>query len=696
MADLYGHPNLKIFKQFGYIPQGTSGPNQSVGYCPFCGRDKHFFVNPERKTWDCKSCHREGGYQKFLRQMHEYAQDNFRGKAVRKLSQNRGLEVSTLKRAGIGFLPELDIYTIPIWDVSKKSLWNLRLYKKKRLHNASGSTAGLYGWDAIKSDHDFIWLCEGEWDRLAMVEILESLEIDNQVAVGLPGATTFKNDWLSYFEGKVVYVVLDNDFDKEDKKGNIVEGAGKSGAKKLYNMLTPVAREVRFVNWPDTKGDKYDLRDLYLDNDQNAKVTYRQLGNFLKPLPKGVKDDELSLSGSKEAPIKYKGPGLSAEKTYDAYRKWLYLPNTSGIDIMFGALLGNRLPGDPIWLFLVGSSGSGKTDLIMSTKDAPGIVSISSLTPKTLISGSVAPGGGDASLVPKLNGKILCIKDFTTILDMNAGFREEIFAQLRDCFDGECAKPFGVGALKSYKSKFGIVAGVTRVIELFTEGQSALGERFLRHNLPNSDPVELMRRALSNVITKDKSAMRDELREVANMVLDHDYGSDMEVSELYSEKIICLAQYVATMRGTVMRDKYSKEITHRPFIELPTRLVTQLMKLSIGVALFQGKDAIDAEVYNLIKRTARSSAPSRLELIVRKIWKIVGVDPFTDADISAITNLPAITAKRLAENMHQLKVLERVHRNKKDKSLFGVSTWQLTERIVDLIERSNIYPRRRT
>jgi hypothetical protein len=691
MADLTGHPNLKIFRQFGFISQGTSGPTQVVGHCPFCASDKHFYVNPERKTWDCKSCHREGGYQKFLKQIADFAHENFRGRPAVSLSANRGLQIGTFKKAGIGYLPELDAYTIPEWDSERKSIWNLRIYKKKKLHNCVGSTAGIYGWEDIQSDHEIVWICEGEWDRYAMQEILLSLQLENHIAVSIPGANIFKAEWTPFFQGKIVYAALDNDFDKYDDNGTLVKGAGKIGSKKLFKILKSQVKELKFVNWPETKPDKFDVRDLYNENENNAKITFRQLSNLLRSKPKGLDEEELADSDPETQVVKYKGKGCTAEEVYAVYRKWLFLPRVDGIDAVFGTLLANRLPGDPVWLFLVGASGSGKTDIIMSVDGSPGITAISSLTPKTLISGSVATGGGDASLIPKLNGRVLCIKDFTTILEMNSAIRDDIFGQLRDAYDGECAKPFGTGGFKVYKSKFGIIAGTTRAIEIYTEGQTALGERFLKCNLPNVDAVLLMERAMNNILHHDKSLMRKELKDIANRALDHDYGHEVELSSGYCEKLICLAQYISTMRGTVMRDKYTKEITHRPFIELGTRVVTQLSKLSIGICLFTGKQEMDAQAYRLVKTIARSSAPSRLEMIVRRIWKKIKVEPFTDADICAINNLPSITSKRLAENMHQLGIVECVHGRNKDKSLFGVSTWRLTEKVIDWIERSGIY-----
>jgi hypothetical protein len=102
-----------------------------------------------------------------------------------------------------------------------------------------------------------------------------------------------------------------------------------------------------------------------------------------------------------------------------------------------------------VWLLIVAPSGGTKTELIRSVKNYPGMYTLSSLTSKTLISGKIHKNKeGDQEvkvfgLAQKLNGQVLLIKDFTIILDLPAAERGEIFAQLRDLYDGYIEKGFG-------------------------------------------------------------------------------------------------------------------------------------------------------------------------------------------------------------------------------------------------------------
>ncbi|GAG47595.1 unnamed protein product, partial [marine sediment metagenome] len=91
--------------------------------------------------------------------------------------------------------------------------------------------------------------------------------------------------------------------------------------------------------------------------------------------------------------------------------------------------------------------------------------------------------------------------DFTTILNMHHDNRDEIFGILRDAYDGSITKHFGNGIVRRYKSTFGIIAGVTPAIELYTEEHTALGERFLRYKIRIPTGAEYQQNILMKAVT---------------------------------------------------------------------------------------------------------------------------------------------------------------------------------------------------
>lgn len=678
---------LKVFEQHGFIQSGESG-NQVLGICPFCGGDR-FFINPENKMWDCKHCSSDGGYKTFLKKINKLCQENLIGQVLGKLSKNRGISKNTLKSLGVGYNTRTDRYTFPILSVDKSEIWNIYMYdlhaRNKLFIGSSGALQGLLGWENLNQKDDTIWLCEGHWDYAVMIEMIEKTGIRNVKAIGVPGVSVFKDEWAMFFKNKNVIVVYDNDHDKE-RNGKAINPA-KEGSLKVYNKLIKLARSLKFVNWPDNLKDGYDLRDCYKDNLFDAEETFLFLTDVLTDYPKGV---NLPDTKKKQPVTSMSGEGVIIDNVYKIYQKYLHLEDLSIIDIFYGSVLANRLEGDPVWLFLVGSSGGGKTELIHSIRDCNEVYTADEITQHTLISGSIGPGGSDPSLIPQLDGKVLVIKDFTTILEMDKRARDAIFGQLRAAYDGDYSKPFGVGTVRSYDSKFGIIAGVTRSIEMFMENQTALGERFLRCVLPSpkSDTrLKIIRKALNNTRKNIVSPMRQEFRDAGVNILNYDFPPvhDFENDSLM-EKLIYLAEWVATARGSVIRDTYTKEVLHKPMKEVATRIVIQLSKLLSGIAMLHRRDCITEYDFNIVKKkVASGSISSRYDLILRAFHKS-NYSILSTKEIIEYMRLPAVTVKRQLEDLHLLGITK-----KESKDNLGNINWRITNRFYNLTKETAIY-----
>jgi hypothetical protein len=684
--DLMEHKNLTVFKQHGFIPKATTG-NQVYGYSIFSGKSDKFYVNPETKMWDCKTSGKEGGYQTFLREVYDMTTKNFRGDRISWLKKNRGLQRVTLKHHGIGWNPNNETYLIPVWDSNNDKLWDLRIYntKNKKLMSSAGANTGLYGWEALQK-YEKIWLVEGEWDRMAMWEILYRTDrLKEETVVSVPGAGVFKNEWHALFNNKTVMVCYDADKAKTIS-GVKRPGAGPAGTMKVMKALSTIAKKLTFVNWPDDVKDGHDIRDQLIHT-QDHETAYKLLSGYLKkdcPLEKEFRK-EIEEENKTDEEL-FTGKQVPARTVYRTYKKWLYLPDTTVIDVLYGTIIANRLDGDPLWLFIVAPSGGTKTVFMLSISEAPKIVSTTTMTPHSLVSGANFAGGGDPSLIPMLDGKVLAIKDFTTILNMNQTNREEIFGILRDAYDGKTEKMFGNGVFRSYHSKFGLLAGVTRAIELFAEGATALGERFLRYHIPISgshrERMKYLRRAMKNADVG--KTMEDELRELGTKVLSYNYKDLPEIPDWISERLLVLAQWTSVMRGTVARDTYSKEIVARPFVELGTRLVKQFTKLLLGIGMFRGLEEVGEAEYKIIRDIAIGSIPSDINEITKYMNELNNGDWAQHADISKKTGLPSEACRRKTENLVLLEVLD------KDKQGYQ-QIYKMNDEIKELITEGEIY-----
>lgn len=82
-------------------------------------------------------------------------------------------------------------------------------------------------------------------------------------------------------------------------------------------------------------------------------------------VPRGGSDisDEQSRSGS----------AIGLEDVHAAYRELLLLPDTGAVSVTLAGIVANYATGDAVWPLLVGPPGCGKSEIITSLNDAPGV-----------------------------------------------------------------------------------------------------------------------------------------------------------------------------------------------------------------------------------------------------------------------------------------------------------------------------------
>lgn len=638
--------------------------NQLLGVCPVCGKRK-FYCNPKSEQWDCKVCGTSGNRSTIAAWYAERCAKNPPLSDMRRLRDSRGLSLKTFEAFDVGFDSDLCVFTVPQRRFNDGKIISVRQYlPASKFTSASisalrGFKSGLFLPKSFDSSANIIAVCEGEWDAMALYE---SRVPDDVSVVGSPGAGAFPKDQLSLFQDKEVFLLFDHDV------------AGYKGMHRLREKLSGVARHVRCIIWPSSCVVGYDVRDQY-------RVSKKDLWKYLVSLCDGV---EVLEKKSAHLPAKIINP-------FDVFKKWMFLPDASCLDVVYGTCIANRMQGDPIWMLLVAPPGGMKTELLLSLSGHDSIIETTSLTPQALMSGANF-GGSDPSLIPKLNGKILVIKDFTTIISMNSIQRDEILGVLRDAYDGSTEKRFGNGIVRRYESKFGILAGVTPVIESLGTSGAVLGERFLRYRMITSGKHVRSNRArilkaMSNIKAND--AMRAELREASNYVLAQSY--DMcSLSSQDENTIASLAQWTACLRGVVHRDKYSKEVLFNPMIEVGTRLAKQLCKIAYGISAFHKDDHVTNRTFSILIDIAKSTIPERVENIVRQLF--VRCDSWKSTvevkNLLGVCSLPDSTLRGLLHDLHLLGVLRR-------EGYANHSMWGFSRSIFELMSELNLYDQER-
>lgn len=311
---------------------------------------------------------------------------------------------------------------------------------------------------------------------------------------------------------------------------------------------------------------------------------------------------------------------------HSTFNYWLYLDKNDidALDCVLAAALDRDIPGDPLWIYLIAPSGGIKTEFVRALKEYPRIYTLDTLTPATFISGKTERDKDTGEIAPiagileHINKKVLVIKDFTVILSSSDLARTEIYGQLRAIHDGYFEKAFGtMDTPIRVESKIGLIAAVTPAIDRYTKAHNILGERFLKVRL-HPDAEETTKKAFQNLGREER--MRKDLSTAVGYYLQllATYRLYPQLKRPQMNLLIKLARYVALMRTRVM-GRYAHGILVEPYLtepEIPTRVVKQLKKLAMGLAMVRQHGEITEEDIDTIKRVTKDcSIPVRQKIV---------------------------------------------------------------------------------
>lgn len=622
---------LDIFDALGWGEMKKSG-SQMLCECPFCGKEK-MYVDPVKTIFSCKVCGVEGNnvtvMDRMFNKVYRAARDGSDFKnisAYRSPLPSKAFALDT----NLGYDPIQDRY---VWIVRKPSGMPVSLrtwkfptkkeknstgrwsYKKTAVHNLRGCHLGLLGAEALDDagrQEETVYICEGEWDRIAMMWMLDQLDLAG-IVLGLPGASNFAPKWTEYFKNRAVVGMYDHD------------EPGKQGTLRCQSKIGGVVKSLKFMHWTSDKKDGYDVDDLVKENLDELEQAWKYVQDNLKNSPTGVATAQGVLRTSTDRQKEQEDlKPIDLPQVYAAFDKWLKVTNHDLLDVCMATAWTLYLPGNPLWMFAVAPPSGSKSEIIMPISAWHRVHALSSMTSKSLISGFVGPGNSDPSLLSALNGQrvVIAIKDLTPILQGRPEERDEIFGILRDAYDGQCTRTFGNGIRRSYNDlHFTIIAGVTPAIDI--ANQTALGERFLKFRADRDtdrvDDIDRAIRAISNCGSED--AMRTELRDAAirSLIRPFDVSNVPRPGPESAREIATLAKIAAGIRGVAPTERGSDLQTMSPLIEAPTRLATQFVKFGQGLSLHYGLRSLDdMRVRRLIRRVALHT-PSSVDTKIAQI-----------------------------------------------------------------------------
>jgi hypothetical protein len=378
------------------------------------------------------------------------------------------------------------------------------------------------------------------------------------------------------------------------------------------------------------------------------------------------------------------GPLTHLQGFKKVLHEWLHIEDDSYIDVIFGAICANKLDAKPVWAYIVGPPGGGKTEVLQACDGHPLVYSLTTLTSHTLVSGKVLdPGEPDPSLLPKLNGKTLLIRDFSALLTGRREDLSQVLGQLRDAYDGTVRAVFGTGKDTEYKTKFGILAATTPEIDRHVGLLSPLGERFLMIRQPPLTEAETKARTLLAAEGRSTKDQEEALRRAAHQVLDLAIVPVVpETGKAERQELADVAEFVAVARTAVIRNGYDKEIEALPEPEVPTRIAKQLVSLTQGIAIARQSGAVTKEEVNLAKIAAFSCIhPIRWKLL--RCLAVVSRGTISTPALQGQLNLKSGSLVRHA--LEDLEALGVVQRQRGSGSPLAPDEWSLRGKYVGLL-----------
>jgi hypothetical protein len=338
-----------------------------------------------------------------------------------------------------------------------------------------------------------------------------------------------------------------------------------------------------------------------------------------------------------------------------------YAPHPGPLLITLATYAAFQLPGDPLWVMLVGGPSKGKTESLNLLVTLDHVHTLSTITAAGLLSASKEKDKGKNATGGLLraigNRGFLSLKDFTSILSMPRETRQQTLAALREIHDGKWERGVGTdgGQTLSWEGKLGLIAACTASIDDHRAVMSAMGERFLFHRMPSMDADEqesAARKAAGN--SGRESDLRSQLAEATLRFFETLPDPPARSGAEHGRYIEGLATLIARCRSAVTRDGNGREIVNIHDAESPARLSGQFTRLDAGLARI-GVPA--SRRYGLVKKTALDCIPPVRARVLAELAKTGSA--VVIGRLVTSTGYPKTTVWRAIEELRAHQVVER-------------------------------------
>lgn len=380
-----------------------------------------------------------------------------------------------------------------------------------------------------------------------------------------------------------------------------------------------------------------------------------------KITPTTTKDSNIALqpSTSPDA-VEYKAR-WDALTSY--LNHWWYKPDIEGLRITLATYVAHHyIQDDPVWLFLIGVPGSGKTSIgIRSLSFLPSTHSESKVGANTFISGWGDDNGLLQTLTKKYAGNgVILFSDFSVFLSLRQDVRDELISEMRAIYDGHHCRHLGNKGIVTWKGKVSIIAACTPALESYWALSRSLGERFMFIRWGGDRVQDL--NTISNYAVKQigheeeiKKGLEEKILSAINPSNLHTVDSpDWEQTGLRD-----LATIVARLRVTIQRETLGnkRQISNIDQPEFPTRIMKSLAQVARGSATIARRDSISNVDLKLARRVALDTLPVNRAKIVRALANDLEYEGRASKLIASL-NMPKLAFNRTVEDLVAIKAVE--------------------------------------
>ena len=347
---------------------------------------------------------------------------------------------------------------------------------------------------------------------------------------------------------------------------------------------------------------------------------------------------------------------MRLKEVYKVYQKWLNVTDTRRIDSGLAVALTREIKGTKLWVIYVGHSGDWKSEQINALDNGLHTKVIKGFTSRTLVNGD--PKVPD--LAPQLKDKIVLIPEMAQILKLMPADKAQVWAQLRDLYDGVAGKQSGLGLDVLYKDlNITLIAGATPAIDSQILIHQDLGSRELLWRT-NGEKDAMEDDKTMDMCWNNEEAegnMRLEIKKATQDFLsDNKYNPKIKISEEIKERLKVYCIYLSYLRSPAEIDSYTGELLNDAHPEKPTRILKQLKRLFIALKSLD-EDYEDDRAIAVIEHFIKSSCFQNRLKIFEYLLPLSEEETLTH--IASVLSIGKKTVYRELNTLWNLNIIKR-------------------------------------